>query len=143
MTDPQAGNPEPPSSPAATDDVPSLLMSADAVVPDWLGNLAALGWRVLAIAALVVGAFLVANQLFVVTASIAVAVVISAFFAPYALRLRERGHSRAVSAAIVWAAALAIVALAVFLLALALVPHLIEIVSTITTAIEAIRTDVA
>src|SRR5262245_22780272 len=124
MTEPQAGEQRQPVAPEASSAAPagqvmtpSLLLSSDAVVPDWLGNLAALGWRVLVIAAMAVVAFVVAGQLFVVTASIAVAVVISAFFAPYALRLRRRGHSRAVAAAIVWVAAIAFVALAFLLLA--------------------------
>ena len=51
------------------------------ISPDWLNNLAALGWRLLAIAAFVVVALYVGQVLWVVTASIAVAVVISAVFA--------------------------------------------------------------
>ena len=72
------------------------------IVPDWLGNLAALGWRVLAIAALVVAGWQLANLLWTVTASIAVAVVIAASFAPFVVRLRARGRSRTAAAAIVW-----------------------------------------
>jgi predicted PurR-regulated permease PerM len=148
MTEPQA---ETERQPAAPDPSPapasqggaSLLVSSDAIVPDWLANLAALGWRVLVIAAMTVVALLVAGQLFVITASIAVAVVISAFFAPYALRLRQRGHSRAVSAAIVWAGALVVVSLAFLLLAFALVPHIVEVVSLLLGAIDKVRTDVA
>lgn len=149
MTEPQAGEHRQPvaepssTAPAAEAAAPSLLISSDAIVPDWLANLAALGWRVLVIAAMAVVAFLVAGQLFVVTASIAVAIVISAFFAPYALRLRERGRSRAVAAGIVWAGALAVVTLAVLLLALALLPHVVEVVSLIVASIQKVRDDIA
>ena len=86
------------------------------LVPKWLENLAALGWRVFVIAALLVVLWLLASVLWVVTASILVAIVIAAFFAPYALRLRARGRSRTAAAAIVWVVALAIVGGALLLL---------------------------
>ena len=78
--------------------------------------------------ALIVVAWLLATVLWTVTASIAVAIVISAFFAPYALRLRKRGRSRTVSAAIVWVAALAIVGGALVLLGIALFPYVDDLV---------------
>ena len=52
------------------------------IVPEWLENLAALGWRVFVIAALAVVLWFLASVLWVVTASILVAIVIAAFFAP-------------------------------------------------------------
>ncbi len=95
-----------------------------AIIPDWLVNLAALGWRVLVIAAFVVVLWLIATLLWTVTASIAIAIVIAAAFAPFALRLRARGRSRTAAAAIVWVAATAIIAGAMLLLALVLMPYL-------------------
>ena len=73
------------------------------IIPDWLVNLAALGWRVIVIAALSSCCGCSPTLLWTVTASIAVAIVIAAAFAPFALRLRARGRSRAAAAAIVWA----------------------------------------
>ena len=96
-------------------------------MPEWLENLAALGWRVFVIAALLVVLWLLASVLWVVTASILVAIVIAAFFAPYALRLRARGRSRTAAAAIVWVVALAIVGGALLLLGLAMLPYVVEL----------------
>jgi predicted PurR-regulated permease PerM len=113
------------------------------IVPDWLGNLAALGWRVLAMAALLIAAWLLASLLWVVTASIAVAIVISASFAPYVVRLRARGRSRAMAAAIVWAAALLILVGTMVILALALVPYAVDGVRFLTAAVAKLKTDLA
>ena len=68
------------------------------LVPEWLDNLAALGWRVLAVAALAVVRWFLATLLWTVTASIAVAIIVSAVFAPFVLRLRARGRSRTAAA---------------------------------------------
>jgi predicted PurR-regulated permease PerM len=109
------------------------------VLPAWLVNLAALGWRVIAIAVFVVVLWELASLLWTVTASILVAVVISASFAPFALRLRERGRSRAVAAAIVWAIALGVISAALLLLAYALLPYLAPIVASVADGISTIR----
>jgi predicted PurR-regulated permease PerM len=97
------------------------------ISPDWLNNLAALGWRLLAIAAFIVAALYIASTLWIVSASIAVAVVISAVFAPYVLRIRARGRSRTASAAIVWFIALVVVGGLILLVALAFLPYAVEI----------------
>ena len=110
---------------AVTDGDPAAPSSR--LVPEWLENLAALGWRVFVIAALLVVLWFLASILWVVTASILVAIVIAAFFAPYALRLRARGRSRTAAAAIVWVVALAIVGGALLLLGLAMLPYLVEL----------------
>ena len=75
------------------------------IIPGWLINLAALGWRIIVIAALVFVLWMLATLLWTVSASIAIAIVIAAAFAPFAVRLRARGRSRAAAAAIVWAVA--------------------------------------
>lgn len=93
------------------------------IVPEWLANLAALGWRVIAIGTLVVIVWLLASFLWTVTASIAVAIVIAAFFAPSVVRLRSRGMSRTAAAGVVWAVALAVVVGAMVVLAVALLPY--------------------
>jgi putative heme transporter len=114
-----------------------------AIIPDWLVNLAALGWRVIAIAALVVVAWGLAGLLWTVSASIAIAIVIGAAFAPFVLRLRSRGRSRMAAAAIVWAVALGILGGAMLLLSLVLLPYLAQIVARATDGIAALSARLA
>ena len=102
-----------------------------AIIPDWLVNLAALGWRIIAIAALVVVLWVLAGILWTVTASIAIAIVIAAAFAPFALRLRSRGRSASAAAAIVWVVALAVIVGALVLLSFALLPYVGELVDRV------------
>ncbi len=98
------------------------------VVPPWLANAAALGWRVVAIAALVIVLWQLATILWVVTAAIAVATVIAALFAPAVLRLRAGGRSRNAAAAIVWAAAIVAIGGVLLLLVYAFLPYLADVV---------------
>ncbi len=109
--------------------------SSAALVPDWLVNLAALGWRVLAIAGLVVVLWLVATLLWTVTASIAVAIVISAVFAPFVLRLRGRGRSRNAAAGIVWVAAIVTVTVILLVLAFAFLPYAVDMAAEINAGL--------
>ncbi len=101
------------------------------LVPEWLVNLAELGWRVLAIAALLVVLWLVGSFLGTVTASIAVAIVVAAVFAPLVLRLRAGGRSRTAAAGIVWATAILVITGALLVLALAFVPYVAEAAAAI------------
>ena len=113
------------------------------VVPAWLSNLAALSWRIAAIVGLVIAAWLLATMLWTVTASIAIAVVISALFAPAVMRLRARGRSRNAAAAIVWAGALlGAIAIGV-VVALALLPSLVRAAERIEAAIAGVRAQIA
>jgi predicted PurR-regulated permease PerM len=98
-------------------------------VPDWLANLAALGWRVVVIALLGVVAWLVLTLLWTVTASVAVAIVVSAVAVPLVRRLRREGRSRTAAAGIVWVGAIVVVVGLVVLLALAFLPYLADIVA--------------
>jgi predicted PurR-regulated permease PerM len=93
------------------------------IVPDWLVNLTALGWRLVAIAALGVVLWLLSSLLWTVTASIAVAIVVSALFAPWVLRLRARGWSRARAAGTVWVTALVSITAVLVILAIAFLPY--------------------
>jgi predicted PurR-regulated permease PerM len=113
------------------------------LVPDWLINLAALGWRVIAVVALVIAVLYVCTILWTVTASIAVAVVISAVFAPFVLRLRGRGHSRTGAAGIVWTAAILIIGGVLLLLTLAFLPYAVELVSRLADGASALETRLA
>src|SRR3974390_1332165 len=113
------------------------------VVPDWLTNLAALGWRLLAIIGLVTVAWLLAGLLWTVTASIAVATVVAALFAPWVLALRRRGRSRSVAAGIVWAGAIAAIAGVLLLLTLAFLPYVADIVTRLTASLQLLSDQLA
>ncbi len=112
-------------------------------VPGWLGNLASLGWRLLAIAGLIVVLWLLAGLLWTVSASVAIAVVISALFAPWTLGLRKRGRSRTGAAAIVWVGALAAVAGVALLLGWLLVPYVADLLRQIAAAQQALADQIA
>jgi predicted PurR-regulated permease PerM len=122
-----AGSPRPPVS----------------LVPPWLSNLASLSWRIAAIVGLIIAAWLLATLLWTVTASIAVAVVVSALFAPWVMRLRARGRSRNAAAAIVWASALVgLLAIGIVVL-LAMLPSLSRAIGAIEAALTAVQGRIA
>ena len=62
-----------------------------ALIPTWLSNAAAIGWRVLVIFALIVVVADLAVILGTVVASILFALIVAVLFAPVATRLRGRG----------------------------------------------------
>jgi Flp pilus assembly protein TadB len=77
--------------------VPSEQESAapgGAMVPEWLVNVAALGWRVVALLALAVIGAILCSVLWTVTASVAVATVVAALFAPWVTQLYGRARRR-------------------------------------------------
>ena len=113
------------------------------LVPVWLSNIAALGWRVLVVAALAVVSWYVLTLLWTVTASILVAVIVSAVFAPFVLRLRARGRSRTAAAAIVWATAILIISLVLLLLVLAFLPYLQVLVAAIKDGMGSLQAQLA
>ena len=121
------------TAPAAQNRVP-------AIIPDWLVNLAALGWRIVVIAVLLVVLWVLASTLWVVSASIAIAIVVAAAFAPFALGLRAKGRSRTAAAAIVWAVALAIISGAILLLTLVFLPYAEALVGQMSAGVETFRT---
>lgn len=108
-------------------------------VPPWLINLAALGWRVIAIAGLAVVLLWIGGLLWVVTASVAVGIVVSAVFAPAILRLREGGRSRNSAALIVWAIALTSISALVLVLAIAFVPYLADLIRAVEAGASSIQ----
>ena len=99
------------------------------IVPEWLANLTALGWRLVVIAALAVVLWLLSSLLWTVTASIAVAIVVSALFAPWVLRFRARGWSRARAAGTVWVTALLSITAVFVVLAVAFLPYVGQLLS--------------
>jgi putative heme transporter len=109
------------------------------VVPTWLINAAGIAWRVIAAVALAAVAAYIAGQLFVVTASILLAAIISATFAPFVLSLRNRGRSRTASAAIVTVAAVLVVLAVLTLITLALAPYVPDVVGRVQEGIASAR----
>src|SRR5215213_534528 len=112
------------------------------VVPIWLANLASLAWRVAAIVGLIVAAWLLATLLWTVTASIAIAVVVSALFAPWVMRLRGQGRSRNAAAVIVWMSAVGGVVAIGLVVVLALLPSVRRIVDAIESAVTTLQAQV-
>jgi putative heme transporter len=112
-------------------------------VPPWLANLAGLSWRLLAIALLVVATWYLLAALAVVTAAIAISVVVSAVLVPATRALRKRGRSRSAAAAIVWALAMAAVTGLIVVLAIAFLPQLVPALQNAQGAIDTLRGDLA
>jgi predicted PurR-regulated permease PerM len=113
------------------------------LVPEWLANLAALGWRLLVVVAFVAVLWIMATTLSTVTASIAVAVVVSAVFAPFVLRLRAQGRSRNAAAGIVWASAILTIGALLLVLAVALLPEVVNLLSSIHAAMTGAQSEAA
>ncbi len=114
-----------------------------AIVPAWLANTAALGWRILAIVAMVGVLWLVASMLWVVSATIAVSVVVSAVLAPSVLRLRAGGRSRTSAALIVWGVGMLIGLAVIVILALAFLPSVVELAQRLEAGLDALQAQLA
>ncbi|MFL5689364.1 MAG: AI-2E family transporter [Chloroflexota bacterium] len=107
----------------------------DRLAPDWLRWLGAIGWRILVTLAL--GAFLVliAAALSTTTVAVIVSILIAAACSPYIQRLRARGWSRSKAAAAGTLAAAGVILGAVVLIALAVVPYIVEVLQAVQGAI--------
>ena len=97
------------------------------VVPTWLENLAALGWRVLVIVGFALLLWYMATLIWNVVASVGLAVIVAVVLAPFVLRLRDGGRSRAAAAGITWIVAIGAATGLLALLAVALVPYLADL----------------
>ncbi|HEV7200276.1 MAG TPA: hypothetical protein VGO32_05680, partial [Candidatus Limnocylindria bacterium] len=99
------------------------------LVPRWLERAGALSWRIAVLIGL--GAVLtwLAFTLGTVTASVIVALIVAATFAPLGQGLRRRGWSGTASAAAVTGAAVLVGGLLLLLLALAFAPYIPTLVS--------------
>ena len=113
------------------------------VVPDWLINAGAIAWRVLAAVALAGVLVLIASELFTVTASALLAVILAATFSPFVIGLRNRGWSRTASAALVTVVAVLIVIGTLALITLALAPYVPEVADRVQEGIATIRQELA
>jgi predicted PurR-regulated permease PerM len=117
-----------------TDFAPSM-PGGDGLVPGWLERLAAVGWRLLATIALGLVLLYIAVLLATVTASILVAAIVAATFAPFVLTLRDRGWSRIKAAAAVFLGAMFVILATLVVIALAFLPAIKSIVDSLTTGI--------
>ena len=114
-----------------TDFAPSM-PEGDGLVPGWLERLAAVGWRLLATIALGLVLLWIAILLATVTASILVAAIVAATFAPFVLALRDRGWSRIKAAAAVFVGAMLVILATLAIIALAFLPAIKSAVEGIT-----------
>jgi predicted PurR-regulated permease PerM len=113
------------------------------VVPDWLINAAGIAWRVLAAVALAGVLVYIAMELFTVTASVLLAVIMAATFSPFVFGLRNRGWSRTASAAVVTVVAVLIVLGTLTLIALAFAPYVPEVADRVREGIATVRQELA
>ncbi len=111
------------------------------LIPIWLGNAAAIGWRVLVVFALIVVLADLAVILGTVVASILFALIVAVLFAPVATRLRDRGWSRTKTAGAVTLLAILVIGLIVILLAVAVVPLVPGIVESIQSGSARLQAD--
>src|SRR4051794_1855747 len=124
-------------------EIASIPPSDPRLVPGWLVRLAAVGWRLLAAFALALVLILIARTLFTVTASILVAAIVAATFAPFVLALRDRGWSRIKAAAVVFLGAMAVIIATIVVIAIAFVPYIAETLNSLTAGVTALKTQLA
>ena len=107
----------------------------DELAPDWLRWLGAIGWRILVTLAL--GAFLVAIAvaLSTTTVSVIVSILVAAAMSPYIQHMRARGWSRSKAAAVGTLGAVGLIVAALILIALAIVPYMVQIAQAVQQAI--------
>ena len=108
---------------------------ANQPVPSWLANLSAVSWRLVAAGLLAVVVLWIIGVFWIVVASVALAALISAVFAPTMLRLRDRGYSENKAALLVFGLALGVIALIVAVIVIALLPFIVDILSALSTAL--------
>jgi predicted PurR-regulated permease PerM len=116
------------------------------LVPVWLENLAALGWRVLVIAAFALMLWYLTTLIWNVILAIGLAVVVAVILAPIVLRLREQGRSRAAAASITWVATIGAFLGLILVLGLALLPYLVELADRLQAGqadLDSIRSELA
>ena len=78
-----------------------------------------------------------------VTASILVAAIVAATFAPFVLALRNRGWSRIKAAAAVFLGAMAVIIATIVLIALAFIPNIVDVVAASRAGVAALKSQLA
>lgn len=96
---------------APTTSGPDAAAAPEPWVPFWLVRLGATGWRVFVVLALAIVLLEIAILIGTVTAAVAVALVLSAAFAPLVVRLREGGWAPTKAAAVATLASVAVIGL--------------------------------
>ena len=113
--------------------------SAPGLVPVWLANLAAFGWRILAIVGVALVIVWVALLLISVTASLVLSVVLAAAAAPLVLRLRARGWPRVRAALAAWALVGIVILAGIAFVVVAFVPAIADLVRALQAGVDALR----
>lgn len=113
------------------------------LVPGWLLRLAAVGWRLLAAIALGLVLIWIANVLFIVTASILVAAIVAATFAPFVLTLRNRGWSRVKAAAAVFLGAGLVIVVTLVVIVIAFLPGIVSALEALGAGLTALKGELA
>ena len=103
-------------------EIATALPPDDGLVPGWLQRLAAIGWRLLRRSPSSWSSSGSLTVLSTVTASILVAAIVAATFAPFVLALRNRGWSRIKAAAAVFLGAAVVIIATLVIIALGLPP---------------------
>lgn len=108
------------------------------MVPGWLARSAAVGWRVGALAGVVIVAGAIASAIPVSTTATLVSLVLAAALAPTTIRLRRAGRSPAVAAAVSFGAGALLVLGGVAVLGLVLVPDLLGVAAAVEAGLKAV-----
>jgi len=132
----------PPEGVVTVDDRPEDLAAAGsrpALVPVWLENLAAFGWRIIAIVGLAVVIVWIALVLISVTASLVLSAVLAAAAAPLVIRLRERGWPRVRAALAAWAAIGLVILGGLAFAVIAFVPAIADVLRGLQAGLDALK----
>ena len=113
---------------------------APALVPPPLHRAGAIAWRVLVVVALLAIVIWLSFLLGTVTASILVALIVGATFAPVTRGLRARGWSRAKASAVVTVSAVFVAGAVIALVIFAFVPYAGQIATYLTTGAAELKT---
>ena len=109
------------------------------LVPVWLENLAAFGWRILAVVGLAVVLAWIALLLISVTASLVLSAVIASAVAPLVLSLRARGWPRVRAALAGWALVGGIIIGGLALVVIAFVPTIADVLAALQKGLDALK----
>jgi putative heme transporter len=116
----------------------SASKAAPPMIPGWLARSAAVGWRIGAIAGVVIVAGAIAFAVPVSTTATLVSLVLAAALAPTTIRLRHSGRSPAIAAAVSFGAGAFLVLGAISVLALVLVPDLLAVAAAVEEGLQTV-----
>ena len=125
---------------SVTETTGDVLSGSSQQVPSWLANLSAVSWRLVAAGLLAFVVLWMVGVFWIVFASVVLAALISAVFAPTMLRLRDRGYSANKAALMVFGLALGVIALIVAVVVIALLPFLVDLVRALASGVDQVKT---